>query len=57
MELSRVLGSNLGSLMKKPDVSSLIEMVAGKDSGGQADRKIISNHLSEGAVRQPDLRS
>lgn len=57
MELSRVLGGNLGSLTKKPAVSSLLEMMAGKDSGGQADHKMVSNHLSEGAVRKSNLRS
>lgn len=55
-ELSRFLGSNLGSLMITPSMISLCEMMAEKASGGQADHKMISNHLSEGAVRNSNLQ-
>lgn len=56
MELSRFLGSNLGSLLITPSVISLWEMMAEKALGGQADHKMISNHLSEGAVRKSNLQ-
>lgn len=55
MELSRFLGSNLGSLVITPSMISLCEMMAEKALGGQADHKMISNHLSEGAVRKSNL--
>lgn len=56
MKLSRFLGSNLGSLMKTPSMISLCEIMAEKASGAQADHKMVSDHLSEGAVRKSNLQ-
>lgn len=56
MELSRFLGSNLGSVVITPSMISLCERMAEKALGGQAVRKMISNHLSEGAVRKSNLQ-
>lgn len=55
MELSRFLGSNLGSLVITPSVISRSEMMAEKALGGQTAHKIISNHLSEGTVRKSNM--
>lgn len=55
MELNRVLGGDLGLLMKKPAVSLLLEMMVGEDSGGQVDHKIVMNNLPEGVMRNQTL--